>query len=152
VRGNVIVNREKPAQKFPATIQGIGFFDGPLVNFTVEGNVVLVDHWHGVSLYDAQNCRVTGNAVFSIWRGSKRRPWVMLGQKKKAARGNTVTGNLAFTFRFKDDPQVKAEGNATVTAAAFKTALEKAMAAVNEKFGETHPVSGAKRLEPIPIR
>src|SRR5690606_33111214 len=39
VRGNVIVNRDGSDQKFPASIQGIGFFDGPLVNFVVEDNV-----------------------------------------------------------------------------------------------------------------
>jgi hypothetical protein len=37
-------------------MQGIGFFDGPLVNFTVEDNVVCSETWHGVALYDAQGC------------------------------------------------------------------------------------------------
>jgi hypothetical protein len=152
MRGNVIVNREDKKQKFPAGIQGIGCFDGPLVDFVVENNVVLVEHWHGISLYDAQNCRMTGNAVYSIWREGKARPWVMLGQKQKAARGNTVTDNLAFAFPFKDDPEVKAERNEVVTPAAFEKALGKAMATINEKFGEDHPVSGAKRLGPIEIR
>jgi hypothetical protein len=152
VRGNVIVNREDKAQKFPAQIQGIGFFDGPLVDFVVENNVVLVDHWHGVSLYDAQNCKITGNAVYSIWREGKARPWVMLGQKQKAAKGNTVTGNLAFKFPLKDDPEVKAEKNETVTAESFGKALKQAMATINEKFGEAHPVSGARRLGAMEIK
>lgn len=48
LRGNVIIAREHDNLPFPNGLQGIGCFDGPLVNFLVEGNVVLVNHFHGV--------------------------------------------------------------------------------------------------------
>lgn len=153
VRGNVIINRENPSQRFPATMQGLGFFDGPLVDFVVEGNVVLADTHHGISLYDAQNCRIADNAVFSIWTAeSKMRPWIMLGGKEKAAHDNTVVNNLAFSFQLKSDAQVKADKNEVVRADTFKRAFRKALATINEKFGETHPLAGRKRVENLAIQ
>ena len=152
-RGNVIINRENPAQKYTNTLQGIGYFDGPLVNFVAEDNVVLVDMWHGVSLYDAQNCTITGNSCYSIWTGkSNLRPWVQLGGKAGAARGNTVKNNQAMSFDLKADKSVKAENNTIVTAKSFAKALEKAMADINGKFGAIHELSGKKRFEKIDIR
>lgn len=145
VRGNMIINRDGSDQRFPAAIQGIGFFDGPLVNFVVEDNVVLVDHWHGISLNDAQNCRINGNSVYSIWHASKARPWIMVGQKQNASRGNRVFDNMAFTFNFKSDPMVEAERNVPVSSAAFQKALDHAQAVITSKFGERHPLSGEKR-------
>ncbi|MDI9383257.1 MAG: right-handed parallel beta-helix repeat-containing protein [Verrucomicrobiota bacterium] len=133
VRGNVIVNREGSDQQFPAPIQGIGFFDGPLVNFVVEDNVVLVDHWHGITLNDAQNCRINGNSVYSIWNESKARPWIMIGQKQNASHGNRVFDNMAFTYNFKSDPMVEAERNVPVSSAAFQEALDQALEEIEGK-------------------
>lgn len=56
LRGNIIMSREKEGLPFPNGLQGIGCFDGPLVNFLVERNVVWVNHSHGIALYDAQGC------------------------------------------------------------------------------------------------
>ena len=50
LRGNIILARETDDLPFPNGLQGIGCFDGPLVDFTVEGNVVCVNHWHGITL------------------------------------------------------------------------------------------------------
>lgn len=145
-RGNIIIARERDDQPFPNPLQGLGFFDGPLVNFTVEKNVVCVDHWHGISLYDAQGCTVQDNTVFTRWPG-KLRPWIMLGQKKNEAGGNTVRNNLAHSFNFKADPQVKAENNREVTEAAFKQKLADLAAQIDEKFGKQHPAAKRPRLE-----
>ncbi len=104
VRENLIVMRESEAQKWQATMQGIGFFDGPLINFTVEGNVINTSHWHGVSLYDAQDCRILNNVAYTQWTDSKLRPWVQLGGKDNGPiKGNTVKGNYAYTFDLKAD-------------------------------------------------
>ena len=46
---NLIVACERDDLPFRAPMQGIGCFDGPLVDFTVAGNVVLNNTWHGIS-------------------------------------------------------------------------------------------------------
>lgn len=146
IRGNILINREDDKQPFQNTLQAIGFFDGPLIDFLVEKNVVLTVHWHGVSLYDAQNCKILDNACYTRWKDEKPRPWVMLGSKQGEAKGNTVKGNMACSFNFKADPAVTAENNEPVTEEAFNQKMSEAEAVINEKFGRFHPVAKYARL------
>ena len=150
IRGNLIITREDPAQPFPATMQGIGCFDGPLVDFLVEDNVVLVSHWHGISLYDAQNCVIRNNAVYTKWLEVRLRPWIMLGGKQGAAKGNRVEHNIACTFDFKADPEVKAEDNRPAKEEEFNRKRHELEVVLATKFGRTHPVSGRVRVEAQP--
>jgi parallel beta-helix repeat protein len=145
-RGNIIIARERDDLPFPNGLQGIGCFDGPLVNFVVEKNVVCVNHYHGISLYDAQGCTIRDNTCFSRW-DSRVRPWVMIGQKKNQAGGNTVRDNLAHSFNFRADPLVKAENNRQVTEAEYKRKLAELAASIDDKFGKVHPVANRPRLE-----
>lgn len=147
IRGNIIIAREQKDQPFATGLQGIGCFDGPLVGFLVEKNVVCVNHWHGITLGDAQGCTVQDNTVFSRWPG-RMRPWVMLGQKKNQARGNMVRGNLAHSFSFEADREVKAQNNREVTAAVFNQKLAELSALINTKFGRLHPTAKRPRLQP----
>jgi preprotein translocase subunit YajC len=140
VVGNIIINREDDRQKFHNPLQAIGFFDGPLVDFVVTDNVVLVDMWHGVSLYSARNCRIERNVAWSRWE-SNRRPWVRLGGKSQNC---TVKNNYACSFRI-DSAAVKS-GNKPSNAAIYKQALEQAHTAIVKKFGKYHPVAGYARL------
>jgi hypothetical protein len=145
IRYNLILNQEDESQPLATTLQAIGFFDGPLVNFRVEGNVVAVKHWHGVSLYDAQNCVIKGNVAFNPW-GGRFTPWVMLGSKQNRAHGNTVTGNRAHTFKFEADKTVKQSDNRKVTKKVFESARKQVLDEIVKKFGRDHPVAGRGRL------
>jgi hypothetical protein len=144
LRGNIIVNYEgTPA--FPAQMQGIGFFDGPLVNFVVEDNVVFVDHYHGVSLYDAQGSRIVNNVAFTRWNDGNVKPWVMLGEKLGMAAGNYVHGNLAHSFDFDADATVDAGDNVVVTETVAEQRLAERLAAIEAAWGATLR-DGAHRL------
>ncbi len=150
IRGNIVINREDPAQKFPASMQGLGFFDGPRDGFLVEKNVVLVDHYHGISLYKARNCKIIDNAVYSIWN-SKAKPWIKMAEEKNDKNiNNTVSNNIACSFIL--DASVKAENNNKADAASFKKALASALEEINSKFGVLHETSGRKRLGDIVIK
>lgn len=148
VRGNVLVNREDPGQRFPASMQGVGFFDGPLIGFTIAGNVVVSAAWHGIALYDAQGCTISGNSVQTQPGSGKVRAWIMLGSKPKVggASGNTVTGNQAAAFKLVDDKTVSADRNVAVSDAAFGSAMQAALAEIAKRFGAKHAVSGAPLL------
>lgn len=145
IKANVIIAREDDRQLFPTNLQGIGFFDGPLVNFRVEQNVVLVNHWHGVSLYDAQGCEVLDNVTYSRW-GGVNLPWVKLGEKQGLARGNKVQGNYAHSFDLRADASVDAKDNLMVTPQIFTTRLNALDAQIQARFGAFHPVSGHGRV------
>jgi len=63
IRGNTIINYDNSESPLRGTLQGIGCFDGPYINWLIENNVVMVDHWHGISLYGAYNCIIRNNTV-----------------------------------------------------------------------------------------
>lgn len=147
LRGNIIMARETEGLPYATGLQGIGCFDGPLVNFLVESNVVAVNHSHGISLYDAQGCTIRDNTCFN---GSARaRPWIMLGQKKDQASGNFVRNNLAHSYNFRADKAVTAEGNAEVTETLFRQKLDSLKGLIDSKFGAVHPVAQRPRIEPV---
>lgn len=146
LRGNLIIARETESVPFSTGLQGIGCFDGPLVHFLVESNVVCVNHWHGITLGDAQGCTVQDNTCYSRWP-DRARPWVQMGQKKNQARGNTVRNNRAHSFDFKADAEVKAENNRTVTAAEFDKKQAELLTVIEGRFGKLHPIAKRPRLE-----
>jgi hypothetical protein len=146
VEGNVIVERADPGLPFSNPLQGIGFFDGPLVNYQVRDNVVMVDQHHGVSVYDAQECVISGNACWNPDRRSKRQPWVMLGQKQGLARDNRVEDNLAHSINTEADKSAKERGNRTVNERSFRKRWDEVTEVIVEKFGETHALAGRKRV------
>lgn len=148
IRGNILVQRDAGTEPPLATdMQGIGFFDGPLIDFVVEQNVVLVAHWHGVSLYDAQGCTIKDNACYSRWN-TKAKPWVMLGTKPRVggSRGNKVLGNMAHSFNLRADAEVVEEGNVSVKEQAFYGRMRELAAVIDGKFGRFHPVAKIARL------
>lgn len=63
VRRNMIINYENPNQPLLGSLQGIGCFNGPFNNWIVENNLVIVDHWHGVSFYGGHNCHIINNTI-----------------------------------------------------------------------------------------
>ncbi len=97
LRGNYILNFENPNQRLRGLLQGIGCFDGPYFNWIVENNVVIVEHWHGISLYEAHNCRIVNNTVLPVPGYSQAGPpWIGVFPHKNGTPGssNLVRNNL----------------------------------------------------------
>ena len=141
VVGNIIINREDDRQKYHNPLQAIGFFDGPLIDFVVTDNVVLVDMWHGVSLYDAQNARIERNVAWTRW-GRRRPPWIRLGG---TSRNCTVRDNYACSYKL-NQPETVSENNKLSNEQVFEQALARVHKTICEKFGRFHPVTGTARL------
>jgi hypothetical protein len=78
LRGNVIINYEDPNQPYRGTLQGIGCFDGPYINWVIENNIVMTDHWHGISLYGAFHSRILNNTVIDLNDTSPGPPWIAI--------------------------------------------------------------------------
>ncbi|MDY6933449.1 MAG: choice-of-anchor Q domain-containing protein [Spirochaetota bacterium] len=97
LRGNVIINYEDPNQPFRGPLQGIGCFDGPYINWIVENNIVVVDHWHGISLYGAFNCRVVNNTVVDINNSSPGPSWILINAHKNGTPSEdcVIRNNIA---------------------------------------------------------
>jgi parallel beta-helix repeat protein len=63
IRGNYFDGRKITDRPLTTSPQGVGCFDGPYTNCVVENNIVLTAHYHGISLYGAEGCRIVNNTV-----------------------------------------------------------------------------------------
>ncbi|PID38096.1 MAG: hypothetical protein CSB49_07280 [Proteobacteria bacterium] len=100
LRGNTIINYDDPNQPMRCQLQGIGMFDGTFVDWVIENNVIIVDHWHGITLLGARNCRVVNNTVMDPNGAKPGPPWIKIGKHKKgtAPTDCLVRNNIAHDF------------------------------------------------------
>ncbi len=144
--GNIILsNNDDADRKWQATLQGIGFFDGPLVDFVVTDNVVNVNSYHGISLYDAQNALVERNIVTSP-EEAKIKSWMMFGTKIKQSKDNVAKNNYALTFKLKQPGTVE-EKNEKVTPEIYQEGLKRAYKTIVDKYGAKHVAADREKLQ-----
>jgi hypothetical protein len=100
LRGNVFINREDPNQRLTNAMQGIGCFDGMFDGWVVENNVVITDHWHGISFYGMTNSRIVNNTVIDVNDASPGPPWIMVTAHKDGTPSSNVIvrNNLATDY------------------------------------------------------
>lgn len=98
------INYTDPDQPFRGTLQGVGCFDGMFEDWVVENNVVITDHWHGISLYGALNCRVVNNTVIDINEVDPGPSWIHVVPHKDGtpSTGCVVRNNLAMSLDVPD--------------------------------------------------
>ena len=113
LRGNTFINYEDPNQPHRGTLQGIGCFDGTFVDWVVENNVVVTDHWHGITLLGARNSTITNNTVVDLNQERPGPPWISIDDHKNgtAPTGCVVRNNL--TTALNNSEQVVEENNIT---------------------------------------
>jgi hypothetical protein len=116
LRGNTIINYEDTHQPYRGTLQGIGCFDGFYANWIVENNVVIVDHYHGITLSGAVNCRITNNTVIDRDTTTEISPWIRVGDHKNGSQssGCIVRNNIYYRTLSMDSEQT-ADHNLRVT-------------------------------------
>jgi parallel beta-helix repeat protein len=100
LRGNTIINYEDPNQSYKGNLQGIGLFDGMFENWIVENNLIITDHWHGISFYGAINCKIINNTVVDNNNEPEPDPWIMVNDHKDGtpSSGVIVRNNIATDY------------------------------------------------------
>ncbi|HRF48390.1 MAG TPA: right-handed parallel beta-helix repeat-containing protein [Anaerolineales bacterium] len=121
LRGNTIINYEDPNQPHRGNLQGIGLFDGMFEDWVVENNLVITDHWHGISFYGAINVRVVNNTVIDNDATPSPDPWIMIHDHKNGtpSTGTLVRNNIATDYSL--DGGVTADHNLEITMAQAAT-------------------------------
>jgi parallel beta-helix repeat protein len=116
LRGNLILNHDKPTDPFRTTLQGIGCFQGPYHNWTIENNVIMTDHWHGITLYGARHCRIINNTLIDL-NTTEPTPWIMVAHNDTGPRSRQVVvrNNLAPAFKITEGSKIKHDHNQRVT-------------------------------------
>ncbi len=148
LRGNTIINYEDLDQPHRGTLQGIGCFDGMFVDWVVENNVIVVDHYHGITLGGARGCRIVNNTVIDP---NDRRPGpvaVRVGKHKRGmtSSGCTVRNNLVSALSVQGDDMtvdhnliVEDPATVFVAPAKFDFRLREGSPAVDAGTGDLAP-------------
>lgn len=105
LRGNVFINATDPDNPLRSSMQGIGCFDGFFTGWIVENNVVVTDHWHGISFYGMRDSRIVNNTVIDLDNGTPGPPWILVTDHKDGRHSSNVVvrNNLATDFSIEGD-------------------------------------------------
>ena len=97
LNGNRIINYEDPDQPLRCTLQGIGMFDGVFVDWVIKNNVVITDHWHGITVMGARNVRIVNNTVIDRNDVRPGPPWISITHHKdgRPPEASVIANNLA---------------------------------------------------------
>lgn len=91
LRGNLFVNFTDPDRPFAGSAQGIGCFDGFFEDWIVENNVVIVNHWHGITFLGARNMRIVNNTVLdNALDEEPGPPWINVSAHKDGRASSDI--------------------------------------------------------------
>ncbi len=78
------------------SLQGIGLFDGMFEDWIIRDNVVIVDHWHGITVMGGNRVRVENNVVVDSRDGSPGPPWITVTSHRdgRISRQSLIAGNV----------------------------------------------------------
>lgn len=109
IRGNTFLGNDGTDRPFKGPAQGIGCFDGFFVDWVIENNVVIVDHWHGITLLGARDVRIVNNTVMDLSDGRPGPPWIQVADHKDGRRssGIVMRNNLTTDLRLDADGSVE---------------------------------------------
>jgi hypothetical protein len=115
-RGNTIINYEDPEQPHRGNLQGIGCFAGMYVDWIIENNVIIVDHWHGISLVGARGCRIVNNTVIARDPTTKYQPWVRVAKHRNGMLSSNcvVRNNLGASKIYAEGSNMTVDHNVVV--------------------------------------
>jgi parallel beta-helix repeat protein len=97
VRGNLIIGINGPDQPLAGTPQGIGCFDGFFDGWIVENNVVITNHYHGITFMGMRNSKIANNTVIDQIPGDDLSPWIRISNHKNGSPSENclIINNLA---------------------------------------------------------
>jgi hypothetical protein len=153
LRNNVFITVVNEDQKYKSTAHGVGAFDGMYEDWVVVNNVVVVNHWHGISFSGLKNSKIINNTIVDIWPDSKGPAEIKVLPHKNGtpSTGNIVANNLV--YRAKNEGGVL-ENNLSVDLSDFVSwqakdfrlkKHSKAIDSANSKFSDPYDIEWKKR-------
>lgn len=115
--GNVIIDYTDYKMEHLAPLMGIVGFEGNYTNWIIENNLVVTDHWHGISFQGISNSLIINNTVIDPYLDTKYpnldkenqsksfgpvRIWVSESDKGVKSINNRVVNNLASDYLLAD--------------------------------------------------
>ncbi|WP_419810557.1 hypothetical protein [Bacterioplanoides sp.] len=115
VDGNrVFYNYNHPNLSLISDIQGIGNFDGFSKNWVVRNNLVVINHWNGISFYGAEDVEIYHNTVVDGDDDSTMIPRILVHDHKDGTPSEDIEiiNNISRVSMASSD--IKAKGNIEV--------------------------------------
>ncbi|MEN8120616.1 MAG: right-handed parallel beta-helix repeat-containing protein [Bacteroidota bacterium] len=115
--GNVIVDYTSPDKKHIAPLMGIVGFDALYDGWVIENNLIVTDHWHGITFFNIKNSLIINNTVIDPYIDTKYpnlkkdlqtksygpvRIWVAAKGENNESVNNHIVNNLASDYFFDD--------------------------------------------------
>ncbi len=160
VIGNIVLNRDKKIKlvagnllvnSYSETMQGIGFFDGPVTNVQIKNNIVMSFTWQGIGLYDSINGQIVNNTVYTPAQITNAIAKVTLGSKITNGNiNNTIANNVANEYNFQNSIGLMSFVNTKIIAGndkLFMAGLITRLSEINSKSGKYHPVVNKPRVD-----
>jgi hypothetical protein len=108
IRGNQFYAHTDPKQlhlrRGRSGVQGIGMFNGRFKDFVIENNLIVADHFHGISVYNAENVRIEKNTVVDFDTQFPGPPWIVVKNYGKRCR---IANNIRMKAGKSDDAVVQ---------------------------------------------
>ncbi|MCB0523286.1 MAG: right-handed parallel beta-helix repeat-containing protein [Lewinellaceae bacterium] len=101
VVGNIILNTDDTERPLNGPLQGIGCFDGFYNRWKVMNNLIMVDHWHGITFLGAHDCEIINNTVLDLTPDiTPGGSWIRINAHKDGtpSSGCLVANNVANSF------------------------------------------------------
>jgi hypothetical protein len=121
LRGNVFISRQGTRYtKIPFqyngkyTIQGIGAYDGPYDNWTIENNVVMVEVGLAIGLYGMDNSRIVNNTVVPTAPATDSEIRLTDQKDGNPSDNDVIRNNLAHAFNTGAATNARHSNNLTV--------------------------------------
>lgn len=86
-----------PLSHLHGRLQGIGMFDGIYEDWIIRNNLVVVDHYHGISVYGGRRVAIVNNTVLHPRLSGSATPRIMFKPLKsgRSLEGNVAANNIA---------------------------------------------------------
>ena len=113
IRSNLIIGTTNFENSLAGSPQGIGCFDGFFENWKVENNVIIVNHYHGITFYGMRRGIIAHNTVIDQVPGNDISPWIMITDHKNGTPSESclMANNIAFRSVSAEGVGVEEENN-----------------------------------------
>lgn len=90
--GNKIVEWNSAATNpLRCKLQGIGMFDGMYDDLTIQNNLIVSSHYHGITVTGTRRAVISNNTVVNTNGGTSKYPWIKVFNHKTGTKSANVT-------------------------------------------------------------
>ena len=149
LRGNTVINFEDPDQPFKGALQGFGCFDGPYADWVIENNLIVTNHFHGITIQGAHRCTIQNNTIIDIDLANvPNGTWLRVADSKDGATGsnNLVQNNISMGLQLNES--VTSYHNEIVDD--YEDFMD--VTGLDLRLTTSSPLGGAGRLEGAPSK